>query len=634
MTHGCDRFHRTGQHGLSHGMPIEGSRPRGALLRRERGLHGARARRGAAAARIGRRSRCRRGSRDHDAAQRAPRAGCARGAGAAVRAWCTGHRLLDDRCRVLRRLPRDACGAKGLVTLDAPVSGGVGGAAAGTLTFMVGGTEAAYRACPRTPARDGQEHHSRRRGRRRTGREDLQQHAGRHFDAGGVRGACTWPSAWASNPEVLRDCFDVVGPVLGAHELCTRARPGAVCTVQSRLRGRLRVRTDAEGLASGRAGRRSRAARLRFSARPPRSVYAMHCAAGRGRLDFSSIIQMLGAAQPALPERADKETSMKTIRRTFNSGIIALLFTGTRGVRAKGHRQADRRLSARAVRRCRGAVLADRLGPAIGRTLIVENMPGQSGSVALAAVSRMPADGSVMTLSASAAIAGNPFLYRNVRYDSVKDFEPIGLIYDAPLVLLVNSTLADPVAEGADRVREGEPGQGELLVARQWIRIASRHVGAHAAHRHRDDARALSRRSQVAHRPGRRPGAGLVRRLRRCPALPGGWQGARDRSEFDASACPCCPRCRPWRRAAWTISISCRGSACWHLPARRRPSSTRSSEELARIVRSPDFSQRIVGLGGRPRPSSAAEFKSFVRSEVDRWAAVDQRLRGQAGMMR
>ena len=31
------------------------------------------------------------------------------------------------------------------------------------------------------------------------------------------------------------------------------------------------------------------------------SVYAMHCAAGRGRLDFSSIIQMLGAAQPAHP---------------------------------------------------------------------------------------------------------------------------------------------------------------------------------------------------------------------------------------------------------------------------------------------------------------------------------------------
>ena len=37
-----------------------------------------------------------------------------------------------------------AAEAKGLMMLDAPVSGGVGGATAGTLTFMVGGTERAY----------------------------------------------------------------------------------------------------------------------------------------------------------------------------------------------------------------------------------------------------------------------------------------------------------------------------------------------------------------------------------------------------------------------------------------------------------------------------------------------------------
>src|SRR6185503_19394188 len=37
-----------------------------------------------------------------------------------------------------------AADAKGLLMLDAPVSGGVGGATAGTLTFMVGGSERAF----------------------------------------------------------------------------------------------------------------------------------------------------------------------------------------------------------------------------------------------------------------------------------------------------------------------------------------------------------------------------------------------------------------------------------------------------------------------------------------------------------
>jgi tripartite-type tricarboxylate transporter receptor subunit TctC len=39
-------------------------------------------------------------------------------------------------------------------------------------------------------------------------------------------------------------------------------------------------------------------------------------------------------------------------------------------------------------------------------------------------------------------------------------------------------------------------------------------------------------------------------------------------------------------------------------------------------VRSDEFSQRIVTLGGRPRASSADAFKAFLRSEVTRWGAV------------
>ena len=42
------------------------------------------------------------------------------------------------------RAVADQAGAAGLGALDAPVSGGIGGAAAGTLTFMVGGTDAAF----------------------------------------------------------------------------------------------------------------------------------------------------------------------------------------------------------------------------------------------------------------------------------------------------------------------------------------------------------------------------------------------------------------------------------------------------------------------------------------------------------
>ena len=46
------------------------------------------------------------------------------------------------------------------------------------------------------------------------------------------------------------------------------------------------------------------------------------------------------------------------------------------------------------------------------------------------------------------------------------------------------------------------------------------------------------------------------------------------------------------------------------------------SEELSSIVGSPDFSQKIVALGGRPRFLAATPFRNFVRVELERWAAV------------
>lgn len=97
-----------------------------------------------------------------------------------------------------------------------------------------------------------------------------------------------------------------------------------------------------------------------------------------------------------------------------------------------------------------GRMLADSLGPALGKSVVVDNRPGQGGSLALAAVAKTPPDGNTLTLAALAALVANPHLYKNVQYDTLKDFEPIGLVYDAPLVLVVNSSL--PVKSVAELI--------------------------------------------------------------------------------------------------------------------------------------------------------------------------------------
>jgi tripartite-type tricarboxylate transporter receptor subunit TctC len=312
---------------------------------------------------------------------------------------------------------------------------------------------------------------------------------------------------------------------------------------------------------------------------------------------------------------------MTIIRRTFNSAIFALLGTGTAAFAQKdtgklivGYPAGQ---SVDAVAR----LLAERLGPAIGRTLIVENMPGQSGSIALEAVARMPADGSVMTLSASAAVAGNPVLYKNVRYDSVKDFEPVGLIYDAPLVLLVNSSvpvksLEELIAyakENRGKVNYSSPGNGSVshLAMSELMRrtgIEMTHVPYQGAAKSLTDLAAgqvqVSFDAYAAAQPfltGGRVRAIAVSSNERISVLPS-IPTVAESGLVDFDLVP------------WVGLLAPAGTP--------KAVVDKVSEELAKIVRSPDFSQRIIGLGARPRFKSAAEFKSFVRVEVDRWATV------------
>ena len=86
-------------------------------------------------------------------------------------------------------------------------------------------------------------------------------------------------------------------------------------------------------------------------------------------------------------------------------------------------------------------LLAERLGPALGETVIVENRPGQGGSIALASLAQSPADGRTVVLAPLASMVVNPHMYRTVGYETLKSFAPVALVADLPLVLVVNPAL-------------------------------------------------------------------------------------------------------------------------------------------------------------------------------------------------
>ena len=95
-------------------------------------------------------------------------------------------------------------------------------------------------------------------------------------------------------------------------------------------------------------------------------------------------------------------------------------------------------------------LLAERLGPALGETVIVENRPGQGGSIALASLAQSPADGHTLVLAPLASLVVNPHLYKSVGYNTLKDLAPVALVADLPLLLVVNPSL--PVKSVAELI--------------------------------------------------------------------------------------------------------------------------------------------------------------------------------------
>jgi tripartite-type tricarboxylate transporter receptor subunit TctC len=81
-------------------------------------------------------------------------------------------------------------------------------------------------------------------------------------------------------------------------------------------------------------------------------------------------------------------------------------------------------------------LLASSMGPKLGQTIVVENKPGANGLLATDFVQRAPADGYTIFFT-SIGHAVNPALYKDAKYDPVKDFTPIGQVLSAPNVLVV-----------------------------------------------------------------------------------------------------------------------------------------------------------------------------------------------------
>ena len=113
-------------------------------------------------------------------------------------------------------------------------------------------------------------------------------------------------------------------------------------------------------------------------------------------------------------------------------------------------------------------IIAQALTEAGKQQFVVDNRPGASGGIGAQAVAKAPPDGYTLLISANAAIAINPALYKSLPFDAERDFAPVTRGVMAPMVIAAYpdagyKTLADLVnaaKRAPDTIAYGSAGGG------------------------------------------------------------------------------------------------------------------------------------------------------------------------------
>ena len=102
-------------------------------------------------------------------------------------------------------------------------------------------------------------------------------------------------------------------------------------------------------------------------------------------------------------------------------------------------------------------IVGEKLSGLLGQQFIIEARPGAGGTLATQAVAKADPDGyTLMMLNDNHAL--NPWVFKNIPYDSVKDFAPIGFVGYTPLVFAAHPSVPAKDVKGLVEFAKKDPG--------------------------------------------------------------------------------------------------------------------------------------------------------------------------------
>jgi tripartite-type tricarboxylate transporter receptor subunit TctC len=268
--------------------------------------------------------------------------------------------------------------------------------------------------------------------------------------------------------------------------------------------------------------------------------------------------------------------------------------------------------------------VAQKLGEAWGQQVVVDNRPGGVFTVGSEIVAKARADGHTIGTLLTPHVV-NPFVTKNLPYNTERDFTPVSLMVIVPGVMTMYpgvgaNTLKDVIALAKakpDALNYGSPGP--LTSGHLSMELLKLQTGINITHiPYKGGAPAIidlvGGRIQflISGPPGVLPHikAGRLKPIattaaKRSPGLP-------DTPTFQESGMP------GFDTYEW-YGVFAPGN----LP---RPVLAKLSREIARVIKLPEISDTLTLQGALPVGNSAEEFARFVKSEMDVWGKLAQKI--------
>lgn len=270
-------------------------------------------------------------------------------------------------------------------------------------------------------------------------------------------------------------------------------------------------------------------------------------------------------------------------------------------------------------------IIAAPLGELLGQTIVVDNRPGAGGNLGASLVAKATPDGYTLLVGSSGPLSVNPVIFKNLPYDSLKDFAPISTVQAVPLVVLASpksgfNSIADLVAAAKAR-----PGK---------VTMAS--AGAGTTNHFAIELFASMAGVQVLHVPYKGSGPALSELL-----------GGQVETMVDQLAASI-GYVKDGRLKVLAVTTPQRAAALSNVPTldelgykgyhaatllgllapagTPKPVIAKLNNAMRKVMDNAAVSARFRGLGANPGASSPEEFSARIRDELQQWQTLVKKL--------